>query len=105
MGALPEHHRHAEKLAAVHRAVFEGEGSTDPATRAAAATGIDAPPQLASYLAAVRNASYRITDADVTALLDAGWTEEQLFEVTVAAALGRAQRSLDAGLRALGIES
>jgi len=104
MGALPEHSRHTEKLAALHRAVFESEGSSDPAARAAAATGIDPPPQLASYLAAVRDASYRITDAQVTALLDAGWTEEQLFEVTVAAALGRAQRSLDAGMRALGVE-
>jgi alkylhydroperoxidase family enzyme len=105
MGALPQHHRHADKLAALHRAVFETDGSTDRATRAAAAAGTDLPPLLAPYLAAVRDASYRITDADVAALKDAGWTEEQLFEVTIAAALGRAQRSLDAGLRALGAES
>jgi len=89
----------------LHRAVFEGDGSTDSATRAAAAGGGDGlPPDLASYVAAVRDASYRITDADVAALKDSGWSEEQLFEITIAAALGRAQRGFDAGLRALGFQ-
>ncbi len=85
--------------------MFDGDGSADPALRTAAASGDGLPQELAPYLAAVRDASYRIADSDLAALQDAGWTEEQLFEVTVAAALGRAQRSLDAGLRALGVVS
>ncbi len=39
-----------------------------------------------------------MTDADVEEL-KAVYTEDEIFEVTVAAALGAALRSLDAGLR------
>ena len=85
------------------RAVCESEAVTTKATRAAAATpGAELPSsELASYLTRVREASYRITDADVDALRRAGHDEEEIFELTVAAALGVAMVSRDAGLRAL----
>ena len=35
----------------------------------------------------VRRHAYRVVDADVEALRAAGWSEEQLFELTVATAL------------------
>jgi hypothetical protein len=59
------------------------------------------PDQLRSYLSKVREASYRITDADFDALHTAGRSDEEIFELTIAAALGAALRSRDAGLRAL----
>ena len=40
--------------------------------------------------------------ADVADLKAAGHSEEAIFEVTVAAAVGAALRSLDAGMRAAG---
>jgi alkylhydroperoxidase family enzyme len=54
-----------------------------------------------SYAAKVRDESYRVTDADVAKLRTAGVSEDEIFEVTVAAALGAACRCLDAGMRAL----
>ena len=93
--------RHADRIAALRRAVFDSDAVTDRATRAGAAIGGDVPASLASYLTKVREASYRITDADVAALRNAGHSEEEIFELTVAAALGAALRSRDAGLRAL----
>ena len=53
------------------------------------------------FVANVRDSSYRITDSDVAALTAAGCSEEQIFEITVAAATGAALERLDAGLRAL----
>jgi len=45
--------------------------------------------------------AYRITDADVAGLKAAGRSEDEIFEVTVAAAVGAALRSLGAGMRAV----
>jgi alkylhydroperoxidase/carboxymuconolactone decarboxylase family protein YurZ len=47
----------------------------------------------------VRDASYTITDHGVWALKAAGCTEEEIFEITVAAATGAALQRLDLGLR------
>ena len=93
--------RHAGELAALHRAVLESPAVTDPATRAAAYHGDELPPPLLHYVAKVRGESYRITDADVQALLAAGYSQDAVFEMTVAAALGAAMERLDAGLRLL----
>jgi alkylhydroperoxidase family enzyme len=50
----------------------------------------------------VRDASYRITDGDVAALEAAGHSQEEIFEITVAAATGAALHRLDRALAALG---
>jgi alkylhydroperoxidase family enzyme len=93
--------RHADRVAALHRAVFDSDAVTDRATRVMAATSREIPGPLGSYLTKVREASHRITDADIAALRSAGHSEEEIFELTVAAAFGAALRSRDAGLRAL----
>jgi alkylhydroperoxidase family enzyme len=59
------------------------------------------PPALQAYVAKVCESAYRISDADLGALTEAGYSEDEIFEVTVAAAFGTALRSLDAGLRAV----
>jgi alkylhydroperoxidase family enzyme len=59
-----------------------------------AATG-PAPPEMAAYLEKVRAKAYTITDADVEALKAAGVTEDEIFEQTVAAAIGEGLRRLD----------
>ena len=82
-----------------------GPGVTDPAMRNSAASGGgELAPELASYLALVRDASYRVTDAHIEDLRGAEHGEEALFELTVAAALGAALLRRDAGMRALGGE-
>jgi hypothetical protein len=93
--------RHAELVAALRRSVFESPGKTDPAVRRSAGSGEPLPEPWDRYAATVRETSYRLTDADITELKTAGCSEEEIFEVTVAAAAGAALRRLDAGLRAL----
>ena len=60
-----------------------------------------APPDFATYLDKVRAHAYRVTDADVQALKDAGYTEDQIFEHTVSAAVAAGLARLEAGLAAL----
>jgi AhpD family alkylhydroperoxidase len=80
--------------------VLAAPAVTDPAWRAAAATGGDVPEPWPAYTALVRAASYRITDADVARLTVAGRTEDEVYEMTVAAAVGAALLGYDTGVRA-----
>jgi AhpD family alkylhydroperoxidase len=94
--------RHGDAVENLRHAVLEAPATTDPALRTAAATGDPLPEPWQSYATAVRDASYKITDTDIDRLTGAGHTEEEIFEVTVAAALGAAVHGFDAGRRALG---
>jgi AhpD family alkylhydroperoxidase len=92
---------HGDVVADLRHAVLNAPATTGPALRVAAAAGDPLPEPWQSYATAVRDASYRITDADVDRLTAAGCSEDQIFEVTVAAAVGAALRSFDAGRNAL----
>jgi hypothetical protein len=92
---------HAEKVDALRRAVLETPGATDRALREAAFRGVEVPQPWAHLVELVREASYRVTDADLASLVGAGLSEDAVFEMTLAAALGAAATRLDAGLRAL----
>lgn len=48
-----------------------------------------------AYLAKVRDRAYTVVDADVDALKDAGFSEDEIFEQTVAVALSEGLRRLD----------
>ncbi|WP_370965969.1 hypothetical protein [Amycolatopsis sp. cg9] len=85
----------------LRHAVLETPGATDKAVRSAALLGEELPEPLKSYAANVRDASYKITDAEIDALKAAGHSEDAIFEVTAAAAIGAALTSYDAGLRAV----
>lgn len=58
-------------------------------------------PALAGYLEKVRERAYAITDADVQALKDAGCSEDEIFEQTVAVAISEGLRRLDAAERVI----
>ena len=64
--------------------------------RAVVAAAAPARPELARYLAQVRQCAYTITDADVDELKAAGISEDEIFEQTVATAIGEGLRRLDA---------
>src|SRR5207237_311286 len=55
-----------------------------------------APAAMAEYLVKVRDRAYAVSDADVEALRSAGCSEEEIFEQTVAVAIGEGLRRLDA---------
>ena len=77
--------------------------------RAALLAGVDAggrsgatlPPALTPYVDKVARHAYQVTDADVIAVRRAGNSEDAVFEITVAAALGAALGRLERGLAAL----
>jgi alkylhydroperoxidase family enzyme len=84
--------------------VLQSGGVTTPALRQVAFDG--APEDLgegslAAYVVKVRDHAYRITDGDLAELRADGLTDDAIFEVTVAAALGAADRRLAAGLALL----
>jgi alkylhydroperoxidase family enzyme len=61
-----------------------------------------APDVMAPYLAKVRERAYTVTDADVDGLKAAGITEDEIFEQTVAVAVGQGLRRFDAAMKVLG---
>ncbi|HZO62445.1 MAG TPA: hypothetical protein VFB35_05635 [Gaiellaceae bacterium] len=71
------------------------------ALREAARPDRAAPPDFTAYLDKVRTGAYRVTDADVEALKDAGHTEDEIFELTVATAVAGGLLRLEAGLKAM----
>jgi AhpD family alkylhydroperoxidase len=92
--------RRGDAVDNLRHVVLEAPATTDAALRTAAATGGALPEPWQSYATTVRDASYKITDADITRLAAAGHTEDEIFEVTVAAAVGAAMHAFDAGRRA-----
>lgn len=106
----------ADPLAIVReleQAVLASPGETDEALRRAvearsAALGGrsqgsagEIPAALAPYVDKVARHAYQVTAEDLAALQRAGWSEDALFEVTVAAAAGAGLARLERGLAAL----
>ena len=90
---------HVDALA---RAVLGSPGATTPAVRRQARDGKTADEVIGPYLVKVRQHAFRVVDADIDALTNAGLGDDAIFEVTVAGALGEAERRLEAGLRLQG---
>jgi threonine synthase len=59
------------------------------------------PAQIEPYLTKVRLHAYKVTDRDVEELKAAGFTEDEIFEHTVSAAVAAGLERLDAGLATL----
>ena len=70
---------------------------TDPIEelRELAAAAPATPAAMDAYLAKVRERAYTVVDADVEALTEAGLTEDEIFEQTVATALREGLRRLE----------
>jgi hypothetical protein len=61
-----------------------------------------APPALADYLGKVGDRAYTVTDRDVEALKEAGLSEDEIFEQTVAVAIDEGLRRLDRANAVIG---
>jgi alkylhydroperoxidase family enzyme len=106
--------RFAEEVSRLEASVLAGPGATAPALRRAVAerarrlaVGEASPPiaeELTPYVDKVALHAYKVLDEDVEALKRAGYSEDEIFEITVAVALGSALERLESGLRALGRE-
>jgi threonine synthase len=69
--------------------------------RQAARPDREAPPDFASYLDKVRRNAYKVTDEDIQALKDAGYSEDVIFVQTVSVAVAAGLERLEAGLRVM----
>jgi alkylhydroperoxidase family enzyme len=69
--------------------------------RAAARPERRAPAEFATYLEKVRLHAYKVTDRDVEELQAAGFSEDEIFEHTVSAAVAAGLERLEAGLATL----
>jgi hypothetical protein len=63
--------------------------------RATVAAVPPAPDAMAGYLGKVHERAYTVVDGDVEALKAVGLSEDEIFEQTVAAAIGEGLRRLD----------
>ncbi|MFK0249133.1 hypothetical protein ACIQUM_30925 [Amycolatopsis azurea] len=101
---LTEGHRpdQGDAVRNLRHSVLEAPATTSPELRHAAATGSALPETVGPYLDKVRDSSHKITDTDIHELKAAGHTEDEIYELTVAAAVGAALRSFDAGKATLG---
>ena len=98
--------RHTEAMERVAEAILKTPGDADPELRRAveAVAGgreADLPDDLRPYVEKVARNAYKVVDADIDRLRDAGYSEDAIFELTLAAALGAARSRLDAGLGAM----
>jgi alkylhydroperoxidase family enzyme len=105
--------RYEELVENQRRAALESEGVTDPALRRAvfarsaelsggeaisAVTVEEIPADLRKFVDTAARHAYRITDEDIQELRRAGYSEDAIFEVSVAAAVGAGLSRLERGL-------
>ena len=69
--------------------------------RQAAQPDREAPPEFGPYLDKVRSNAYKVTDEDIQALRDSGYSEDVIFEQTVSVAVAAGLKRLEAGLGVL----
>lgn len=88
-------------VAALKKAVLDSSAVTPVDTRRAAYDGSATDAAVVDYVRLVEQHAYRVTEARLSALRKLGISEDGIFELTVATALGAAQRRLDAGVALL----
>ncbi len=105
--------RHRTWVERLRKAVLLGRGTTEVAlrqaveARAAVAGGRKGeasgsiPAGLTDFVDKVIRHAWRVTDEDVEQLRREGYSEDAIFEVTIAAALGAGMGRLERGLAAL----
>src|SRR5258708_30513558 len=104
--ALPRVHRAAQALLTRPGACTPALRQAVEAHAAAMSVGDDRPANelpadLIAYVEKVTRHAYQVTDQDVQALKDAGYSEDAIFEITLCASLGAGLARLERGLLAL----
>jgi len=81
--------------------ILNGPGRTTPGQRAGAFNNADLAPPVHALIHKVAMTPTRVTDTDFAAARAAGFSDDQLFELVVSAAVGQSARLYEAGLAAL----
>jgi hypothetical protein len=93
--------RHRQKLDALGAAILDGRAILPSEARRAAARNEGVPEPFAAFVDTIHRHAYRVTDRTVVGLSEAGAGDDEVFEMSVAAAYGAARERLEAGLRAV----
>jgi len=86
---------------ALVRRILEGTGQASPSERRAAFHNRGLAEPLGTLVDKVARRAYTVSDADIDAAKLAALSEDQIFEITVCAAVGEATRQYEAALAAL----
>jgi hypothetical protein len=81
--------------------ILNGEGRASPELRASAFGNVGLSGPLDGLLGKVATRPTQVTDADFAAARAAGFSEDELFELVICAAVGQSARLYDADLAAL----
>jgi hypothetical protein len=92
--------RHESLWRAMEESILRAEAHTRPEERQAARAGQSADPELAALIDKIRRYAYKVTDEDL-ASLRARRSQDELFELVIAAAFGAAHERVQAALRAV----
>jgi len=104
---------HAAHMQRMIEAVRTSPGDTSPPLRHAveewtaelginpAAQSGEVPSELVSYIRKVALHAYKVTDEDIDALRNVGFSEDAIFEITLSAALSAGKVRLEHGLSVL----
>jgi hypothetical protein len=90
-----------KKLTLLRKSVLSEPGALDPEVRRAICDGLGLPDPLGTYVRKVAGHAHSVGDEDIAELHRAGYTDDQIFEATVSAALGAGLLRLGRVLRAL----
>jgi alkylhydroperoxidase family enzyme len=86
---------------AVVARILEGDGKSSHTQRRAAFDNAGLAVPLSTLIDKLTKHAYTVTDADIAAARALGLSEDQIFEIVVAAAVGQATRQYDTALAAL----
>ena len=75
------------RLNELRQRVAEGPGKLSVDVRRAATSGASVPVEAEAYVEKLRRHAYKVVDRDVEDLKASGWSEDEIFELTVATAL------------------
>ena len=98
---MPDEDKKRAAYRALVDSVLNGEGRASTEQRASAFRNADVPPPLRALIGKVVTSPAQVTDADFAAAKAAGFSEDQLFELVISAAVGQSTRRYEAGLAAL----
>jgi alkylhydroperoxidase family enzyme len=81
--------------------ILEGDGRSSHALRRAAFDNAGLAEPLSTLIDKVAKHAYKVTDEDIAAVTASGFSEDQIFELVVCAAIGQATRQYDTARAAL----
>ncbi|MFL6332262.1 MAG: hypothetical protein ACJ754_02860 [Pyrinomonadaceae bacterium] len=87
-GARDAFDPYEKKLTLLRKSVLSEPGTLAPDIRRAICDGLELPEPLGAYVRKVAEHAHAVGDEDIAGLHRAGYTDDQIFEATVSAALG-----------------